>query len=342
VKRYCGVSLLTLVGNLTGYYELKNVDYEVRAGLSSVYDVPGKGWVADDIHSESASRTLDYAYDDYAAYILALQLGKPETITDFLYARAMRTPFSIYNNATGFMEARNANGSWAGPDNGWTEGDKWTYSFDVVHDIPTLIKYRGGNIKFIQSLDDHFNGGHNDQTNEPSHHIPYLYSLAGAAYKSQAKVREIARENYNNTPTGLSGNEDCGQMSAWFIFSSMGFYPVNPVSGEYVVGSPLFEKISINLNPLSSITTPKALTITAIGARSKPYIKSLTINGISITEPIIKHEQIINGAEVVFEMSDQVEAWGNDESVLKAFGVPEMGSSKVSSRDEDYVSHDEL
>jgi len=263
VKRYCGVSLLTLVGNLTGYYELKNVDYEVRAGLSSVYDVPGKGWVADDIHSESASRTLDYAYDDYAAYILALQLGKPETITDFLYARAMRTPFSIYNNATGFMEARNANGSWAGPDNGWTEGDKWTYSFDVVHDIPTLIKYRGGNIKFIQSLDDHFNGGHNDQTNEPSHHIPYLYSLAGAAYKSQAKVREIARENYNNTPTGLSGNEDCGQMSAWFIFSSMGFYPVNPVSGEYVVGSPLFEKISINLNPLSSITTPKALTITA-------------------------------------------------------------------------------
>lgn len=132
-------------------YELKNVDYEVRAGLSSVYDVPGKGWVADDIHSESASRTLDYACmiifvvcfsswakshswqksdDDYAAYILALHLGKPENITDFLYARAMRAPFLIYNNATGFMEARNANGSWAGPDNGWTEGmcmpELWT------------------------------------------------------------------------------------------------------------------------------------------------------------------------------------------------------------------------
>ena len=114
------------------------MEYEARAGLSSVYNVAEKGWVADDIHSESASRTLDYACmsffswtkhtilnktdDDYAAYILALHLGKPQTITDFLYERAMHTPFLIYNNATGFMEARNANGSWAGPDNGWTEG----------------------------------------------------------------------------------------------------------------------------------------------------------------------------------------------------------------------------
>ena len=114
------------------------MDYEVRAGLSSAYDDAEKGWVADDVHSESASRTLDYACmydlfllghtipdktdDDYAAYILALHLGKPQTITEFLYERAMRTPFLIYNNATGFMEARNANGSWAGPDNGWTEG----------------------------------------------------------------------------------------------------------------------------------------------------------------------------------------------------------------------------
>ena len=114
------------------------MDYEVRAGLSSSYNDAEKGWVADDIHSESASRTLDYACmsffllepntyhfltkidDDYAAYILALHLGKPQTIIDFLYERAMRTPFSIYNNATGFMEARNANGTWAGPDNGWT------------------------------------------------------------------------------------------------------------------------------------------------------------------------------------------------------------------------------
>ena len=144
----------------------------------------------------------------------------------------------------------------------------------------------------------------------------------------------------------------------------MGFYPVNPVSGEYVVGSyetfyyyyrcasliyrlifsptcrPLFERISIDLN-LSS-TPPKKLTITAIGARSKPYIKSLTINGISIDQPIIRHEQIANGAEVVFEMSDKVEMWGNDDSVLKAFGVGVSVLSPSSEVDEEYYFHNEL
>ncbi|KAG5643250.1 hypothetical protein DXG03_001300, partial [Asterophora parasitica] len=249
----------------------ENVDYEVRAGLSSVY--AKNGWVADDIHSESASRTLDYAYDDYAAYKLAAALGKPDSVTSFLLKRSLRAPFTLFNSKTGFMEARNANGSWAGPDNGWTEGDKWAYSFNVVHDIPALIEKRGGNKSFVQSLDDHFNGGHNDHSNEPSHHIPYLYALAGAAYKTQTRVREIAQANYNNTPTGLSGNEDCGQMSAWYIFSALGFYPVNPVSGEYVVGSPFFDKITINLPPTphqKSSQKKRKLTIIAQGAPTKP------------------------------------------------------------------------
>ncbi|KAF8972048.1 glycoside hydrolase family 92 protein [Flammula alnicola] len=268
----------------------ENVDYEVRAGLSSVYDVPGKGWVADDVHSESASRTLDYA------------------------CSSMTSPFTLFNDATGFMEARNADGSWAGEDNGWTEGDKWAYSFDVVHDIPGLIERRGGNVKFIQSLDDHFNGGHNDHSNEPSHHIPYLYSLAGAAFKTQEKVRDIAIANYNNTPTGLSGNEDCGQMSAWYIFSAMGFYPVNPVSGEYVVGSPFFEQITIDLaSPAPSqkgSSASKKLTISAI---------------VTVDQPIIKHEQIANGANIVFEMSDEIQAWGNDQAFCKPLSVQVAG-----------------
>ncbi|PPQ88893.1 hypothetical protein CVT25_009128 [Psilocybe cyanescens] len=309
----------------------EHVDYEVRAGLSSVY--AENGWVADDVHSESASRTLDYAYDDYAAYVLARELGKPENVTNFLLERSMRAPFTLFNDATGFMEARNADGSWAGEDNGWTEGDKWAYSFDVVHDVPTLIERRGGNVKFIQSLDAHFDGGHNDHSNEPSHHIPYLYSLAGAAFKTQEKVREIAVANYNNTPTGLSGNEDCGQMSAWYIFSAMGFYPVNPVSGEYVVGSPFFEQITIDLNSpvTASHLPPKVLTITAPGARTKPYIKSLKINDVDVDQPIIKHEQIAQGANIVFEMSDEIEAWGNSEAILKAFvGDDETSRAKVS------------
>ncbi|RDB30237.1 hypothetical protein Hypma_007086 [Hypsizygus marmoreus] len=294
----------------------ENVDYEVRAGLSTMYGVDGKGWVADDMHSESASRTLDYAYDDYAAYKLAVALNKPANVTSFLLNRALSAPFTLFNDATGFMEARNADGSWAGGDSGWTEGDKWAYSFDVVHDIPALIERRGGNASFVKSLDEHFNGGHNDHSNEPSHHIPYLYALAGAAYKTQERVREVAETNYNNTPTGLSGNEDCGQMSAWYIFSAMGFYPVNPVSGDYVVGSPFFDKVTINLPhpphaPSEEKNRKKTLMITARGASTKPYIKSLTINGRLVETPIVRHEDIKDGGEIVFEMSDKVEGWGN-------------------------------
>ncbi|KAJ7618567.1 glycoside hydrolase family 92 protein [Roridomyces roridus] len=293
-------------GNTTYSDREENVDYEVRAGLSSVY--AEKGWVADDVHSESASRTLDYAYDDYAVYRLAEALGKSPDIVTALRDRAMSAPFTLYNNATGFMEARNGDGSWAGPDTGWTEGDKWAYSFDVVHDIPTLIEYRGGNESFVQSLDAHFDGGHNDHSNEPSHHIPYLYSLAGAASRTQERVREIAQANYNNTPTGLSGNEDCGQMSAWYLFSALGFYPVNPASGEYVVGSPFFDKVTVKL---PGQDTP--LTITAEGAVSAKYIQSLTVDGEAVGAPIIRHEQIAAGADIVFKMWETPQAWGGVE-----------------------------
>ncbi|KAG6910665.1 hypothetical protein DXG01_008709 [Tephrocybe rancida] len=308
------------VNDLTTVYSdrQQNVDFEARAGLSTTY--AANGWVADDIHSESASRTLDYAYDDFAAYRLAAALNKPSNIVDFLLQRSMTAPFTLYNNDTGFMEARNANGSWAGETNGFTEGDKWIYTFDVVHDIPALIAKRGGNQSFVQSLDDHFNGGHNDHRNEPSHHIPYLYSLAGAASKTQERVRQIALANYNNTPTGLSGNEDCGQMSSWFIFTAMGFYPVNPVSGEYVVGSPFFDKITIELPPKpqqKDQQQKRTLSITALGAATKPYVKSLTVNGKKVDVPIIRHEDITDGGEIVFEMSDVVEEWGNENLVMK-------------------------
>ncbi|KAJ7775658.1 glycoside hydrolase family 92 protein [Mycena maculata] len=296
----------------TSYFDREeNVGYEVRAGLSSVY--AEKGWVADDVHSESASRTLDYAYDDYALYRLAEALGKPANIVTALRDRAMSAPFTLFNEATGFMEARNASGAWAGEDAGWTEGDKWAYSFDVVHDVPTLVRHRGGNVNFVRSLDEHFDGGHNDHSNEPSHHIPYLYVLAGAASRTQERVREIAKANYNNTPTGLSGNEDCGQMSAWYLFSALGFYPVDPVSGEYVVGSPFFDKVTLNLPGRE-----KLLVITAQGAASAKYIRALTINGQAVISPIIRHEQIAAGADVRFEMSAVPESWSG--MYLNLFG----------------------
>ncbi|KAG6905550.1 hypothetical protein DXG01_002051 [Tephrocybe rancida] len=227
-----------------------------------------------------------FSDDDYAVYRLAVALKKPSSTVDFLLECSLHAPFTLFNAETGFMEARNADGSWAGQDQGWIEGDKLASSFDVVHDMTALIEERGGHENFVWSLGEHFDGGHNDHTSEPSHHIPYLYALAGAAYKTQARGREIARANYNNTPIGLSGNEDCGQMSSWYIFSAMGFYPVNPVSGE-----PFFDKITIELPPTPQPKDEhrkRTLTISALGAPT--YIKSLTVNGSRVEIPIILHE----------------------------------------------------
>ncbi|KAI0762350.1 glycosyl hydrolase family 92-domain-containing protein [Fomes fomentarius] len=289
--------------NITYSDRQQNVGYEVRAGLSSVYAT--KGYVGSDIHSESASRTLDYAYDDFAVAAVAAALSK-HSDAEFFRARALSAPFSIFNDDTGFMEAKTANGSWAGPTVGWTEGDMWAYTFDVLHDFGTLIERKGGNASFAAFLDEHFNGGHNDHTNEPSHHIPYLYSLAGAASKSQELIRDIAKSNYNNSVDGLSGNEDCGQMSAWYIFSALGFYPVNPVSAEYVIGTPFFDKVTIDLPGAN-----KPLVITSIGAPTKIYIKSVTINGKELDTPHLAHEDIASGGHIVFEMSETPQEWGS-------------------------------
>ncbi|KAL1679828.1 glycoside hydrolase family 92 protein [Schizophyllum commune] len=308
----------------------ENVDYEVRAGLSTVY--ADEGWVADDIHSESASRTLGYAYDDYAIYILAKALGKPENTTDFFYNRAISSSLVLFNDETNYMEAKNADGSWAGEENGWTEGDKWVYSFDVAHNIPGLIEKRGGKEAFVKSLDEFWDSGHADFGNEPAHHVPYLYALAGPeyAYKSQERVRLVARENYNNTDRGLSGNEDCGQMSAWYIFSALGFYPVDPVSAEYVVGSPFFDKVTIRLPSATEADSNRTLVVVAEGAADKPYVKSILVHGEAVSqraldltggEFTIKHPWVAGGATIVFEMSEQPQgrgenATGRDESEL--------------------------
>ncbi|GJJ10235.1 hypothetical protein Clacol_004461 [Clathrus columnatus] len=287
----------------TQYYDRQEgVGVEARAGLTLYAQ---KGFVGADQHSEAGSRTLDYSFDDFAVSVVARQTGHGD-VADFLLARSKNYQ-KIFNNDTGFMEARFSNGSFAGEDVGWTEGDKWAYTFDVMHDVPGLIELKGGNASFVEFLDEHFDGGHNDQTNEPSHHIPYLYALAGAPDKGQTRIRSIAAIDYNATIDGLAGNEDCGQMSAWWLFSSIGFYPVNPSSTLYVVGSPFFDKVTMKFPG-----NGKTLVLTATGAATKPYIRSLTLNGQSITEPLLSHEQIINGGELVFEMSEKPELWGSN------------------------------
>ncbi|KAF8877859.1 glycoside hydrolase family 92 protein [Mucidula mucida] len=326
----------------------EGVEYEVRAGLSSSYALPDKGWVADDIHSESVSRTLGYAYDDYALALLAAHLNKSNDVTKLLHDRAMKAPWLIWNSeatsqddyaseadqkrfegmTNGFVQARNANETWADPTDGFTEGDKWAYSFDIVHDIPGLIERRGGNAAFVRSLNEHYDGGWDWFGNEPSHHIPYLYALAGRSDLTQQRVREVVGANFNATPYGLSGNEDCGQMSAWYIFGALGFYPVNPVSKEYVFGSPFFDRLTLHLpipahsNRASDSkfydaeTHSYRLTVEALGAPSTPYVEEIRVNGKIREEPFVRWEEIRRGGSIRFAMKTSHPSSAPDPDVL--------------------------
>ncbi|GMK53915.1 hypothetical protein CspeluHIS016_0105010 [Cutaneotrichosporon spelunceum] len=276
---------------------------EVRAGLT---EYMANGWVADDLHSEAGSRTLDYAYDDHAASIVARHVGAAAD-AEALEARS-KNYRHIWNNGTGFMEARRADGSWAGPWAGWTEGDHWAYSLTVMHDTPGLIALMGGRERFVSFLDRHFDEGHNLHTNEPSHHIPYLYALSGAGHKTQERVRTLAEGEYDDTATGLSGNEDCGQMSAWYLFSALGFYPVDPASATYVVGAPFFDRIQLRLPGGGE----EAITVVAPRAREWRYVKSLTVNG-KRHRAVLAHKDISSGASIVFEMAEDAQAWPGEE-----------------------------
>ncbi|KAK5112208.1 hypothetical protein LTR62_004369 [Meristemomyces frigidus] len=283
---------------------------EVCAGLSAYMPL---GYVPNDQWAESGSRTLDYAFDDYAAAIVANHSN--DSTTAQLLLQRSQNYHNLYNPTTTFMEAQNANGTRAGPNQGWTEGDAWVYTFNVMHDVPGLANLLGGRAALKQKLDQHFGGGHNDHTNEPSHHVPYLYAAIGDPASTQSLTREIAWENYNATSAGLSGNEDLGQMSAWYIFSALGFYPVNPAGDEYVVGSPFFEEVRIVL-PAGVVTggvggAEHELVISAPGAPTMPFVKGLWVDGVAVEEAMLTHRQIVKARNVTFEMAGTPQAWGS-------------------------------
>jgi predicted alpha-1,2-mannosidase len=292
------------------YYDReRNTPDEVRAGLTTYMS---KGYVSNDRWAESASRTLDYAYDDHAAAIVAEYAGDKDTAQQ-LHKRSQNYR-NVYNAGTTFMEAKNDNGTWAGRDQGWTEGDDWIYTFNVMHDPDGLAEMMGGAPKLKAKLDEYFNGGYNDHSNEPSHHAPYMYAAVGYPYATQNLTWEIAYTNYNATSAGLSGNEDLGQMSAWYVFSALGFYPVNPASDEYIVGSPFFEKTSIRF-PAGTATggvggKEHTLTISAPGAPSKPFVRSLKVDGVTIKKSVLRHLQIVTASQIEFEMADTPQPWG--------------------------------
>jgi predicted alpha-1,2-mannosidase len=296
----------------TLYYDREpGTSYEARAGLTSYMK---QGWVSNDGWSEAGSRTLDYAFDDYACAVVATHAAEDKA-AEALKARSANYAH-IWNNETQFMQARNANGTWANNTFGWTEGDDWVYTFDVMHDVEGLSRLFGGRESFHDKLDAHFQGGHNDQTNEPSHHVPYLYSVLGYHARAAEVIREVAWANYNATSGGLGGNEDLGQMSAWYVFSALGFYPVNPASDEYIIGTPFFEKVSILL-PSGASTggvvggRERTLEISAPGATTKPYIRGVKLDGKRIDLPVLTHSQIVLASKIEFEMSSTPSAWGN-------------------------------
>ncbi|OAQ68782.1 glycoside hydrolase family 92 protein [Pochonia chlamydosporia 170] len=286
--------------------------HEARAGLTSYLE---HGWVDNDRWAEAASRTLDYSLNDYAAAVVATYAGDHASAKELMVRS--RNYMNIWNNETQFMQTRNSNGSFARDDWGWTEGDKWVYTFDVMHDAGGLASlFEGGKAGMKVKLDEHFSGGHNMHSNEPSHHVPYLYSAIGYPMSSAETVREIAWTEYNNTAAGLSGNEDLGQMSAWYVFSALGFYPLNPASDEYVVGTPFFDKVEIRL-PTISGSREHGLVISAPGAgtQGKAYVKSLKVDGKMVEKPLLKHKDIVNARRIEFEMSSEPTDWGKKGTV---------------------------
>ena len=229
------------------------------------------GFVPIDLEKEGVSKTLEYSYDDWCIAQFAQATGQTGISVDF-YNRS-RGFEKIYDAKTGFMRAKKSDGSWREPfdplyaqyGGDYTEGNAYQYSWYVPHDVPALIKLHGGNKKFADDLDKVFNTqaskdqfkqvediagliGQYAQGNEPSHHIAYLYSYAGMPWKTQERLNQIMKHLFDNTPQGICGNDDCGQMSAWYIFSSLGFYPVCPGSKEYIIGKPAVPYAKIELD----------------------------------------------------------------------------------------------
>ena len=276
--------------------------YEGRGGLTYLKTL---GYVPTDKTAEAASRTLEDSYDDWCVAQIAKALGKTREYQFFL-KRSLNYQH-LFNKTTGFMQARNADGSWASPDAGWTEGNTWVYTWAVMHDLPGLMQLMGGKERYNSELDQHFSGGHNVHSNEPSHHYGYLYDYSGQPWKTQAKVREIAAAEYANLPSGIDGDDDCGQMSAWYLFTAMGFYPVNPASGNYMIGSPLFNKMSLRL------ANGKVFIVSARNNSEKNvYIQSALLNGKPLTVPVIRYEDIVGGASLQLVMGASPSGWAAD------------------------------
>ena len=296
------------------------------------------GFIPVETESESVSKTLEYAYDDWTIAIMAKSLGKKEDYKNYLQ-RAQYYK-NLHDPSTNFMRGRFHN-KWFEPFDpyevnfNYTEANSWQYSFYVPQDISGHVSLMGGKASYEKLLDDLFSAstetsGRNQSDitgligqyahgNEPSHHMAYLYNFVNKPHKTQEKVRQIMTELYANEPDGISGNEDCGQMSAWYVFSALGFYPVTPGSNEYIIGSPIVKSATINLENGNTfrINAPE-------NNRSSYYVNDVTLNGEKLEQSYINHNDIVNGGVLDFSMSRRKAEWGSTDASIPSTEINEF------------------
>ena len=290
------------------------------------------GYIPYNLVDESVTITLEYAYNDWCVAEMAKILGKDEDYQYFL--KRSKAYQYLFDSQTGFMRGKSMDGkSWNEPfdpkhsnhreQTDYTEGNAWQHSWFVPQDVEDFIRLHGSNELFASRLEQLFTEsseitgdnisaditgliGQYAHGNEPSHHIAYMFNHADQPWRTQYWARHIMDTQYNTTPNGLSGNEDCGQMSAWYVLSSVGLYPMNPASGDYEIGTPIFEKSTLNL------PNGKAFVIEAENVSDKNfYIQSATLNGKVFNKTAISHQDILKGGTLHFVMGNQPnKTWG--------------------------------
>lgn len=319
------------------YEAMKKSSMQNTNGLDYYRDM---GYIPSDAEHESVSKTLEYAYDDWCIAQMAKVLGYNEDYK--YYSERAKYYLNLFDPSTSFFRPKK-NGKWIEPfdpymvSRDFTEANAWQYNFFVPHDINGLIKIMGGYDKYEKKLDELFNAenklygkyqpdisgliGQYAHGNEPSHHIAYLYNFAGKPWKTQKIVHKILNSFYTDKPDGLIGNEDCGQMSAWYILSSLGFYPVCPGDNNYIIGTPNFKSVSIKVGDKKYFkVTTKNLT------DENYYIRKVYLNNSEYFFSFIKHSDIVSGGEIIFEMDSKPSNWATN-----------INYCPITSVDNDYV-----
>ncbi len=308
---------------------MKNSADQDHLGLESYKRL---GYVASELEHEAVSKTLEYAYDDWCIAMMAKELGQEEDYQRFI--KRSQNYRNLFDGHSGFMRGRKADGNYTPFFNpfevtrDFTEANAWQYSMYVPHDVNGLISLHGGKEAFCENLDAIFTAesklegkaqpdisgliGQYAHGNEPSHHISYLYTFAGQGWKTQERVRQIMTEMYTAKRDGICGNEDCGQMSAWYIMSAMGIYPVCPGTDQYVFGSPIFDEVTIETGN-GNLFVIKADN----NSLENKYIQSVKLNKQDYTKTYLNHADIMQGGELVFGMGKEpAKEWGTADADL--------------------------